>query len=92
MYFHTPTLSQHAKSFVIHPIITTHLSYTSLPDILAPIKLQLRADTLSLSLARRNRTVETKLRGHAVDAVGRVEVLDDDNLEAGRGALAGGNG
>lgn len=62
MYFHTPTLSQHAK-FVIHPIITTHLSYIS-------ITLQLRADALSLSLARRNRTVETKLRGHAVDAVG----------------------
>ena len=35
--------------------------------------------------------MEAVLRGDAVDAVDGVEVLDDDHLEAGGGALAGGD-
>lgn len=35
--------------------------------------------------------MEAVLRGDAVDAVDGVEVLDDDHLEAGGAALAGGN-
>ena len=49
--------------------------------------------TLSLasSLAASESTRETKLRADATDAVGGVEILDNEHLEAGGGTLARGN-
>lgn len=46
---------------------------------------------LAGSLAASQSAEDTKLRGVAVDAVSGVEVLDDEDLEASGGALAGGN-
>lgn len=47
---------------------------------------------LDVSASVLESTLETKLSLDAVHAVGGVDVLDESDLEAGGGTLAGGNG
>ena len=56
-----------------------------------PLKDDLLELVLASLLAGSESARETKLRADTVDAVDVVEVLDDDHLEAGGTALAGGN-
>lgn len=56
-----------------------------------PLRFQNRISGPATGLACLQGTSEAELRRDAVDTVGGVEVLDDNNLEAGGGALARGN-
>lgn len=60
--------------------------------VLHTTRLSLKGRIGGLDLARCQSTGETELGGDALDTAGRVEVLDDDDLEAGGGALARGDG
>jgi hypothetical protein len=68
---------------ITEPATTSHGKPTS--------SNRLRQTRLAGPPTRLQRTSEPVLRWDTEDTVGRVEVLDDDHLVAGRGALARGD-
>ena len=58
----------------------------------SPYRARLLRLALGMSLIRCQSTGQAVLRVDALNTVGRVDVLDEGNLVAGGGTLAGGDG